>query len=269
MSTSPVIDLALRLWPSARDSGAVADSADLDTLLEAQGRPGAPAYDMGVRGTFACFPPDEVASLTLPTGESTQTDDEARLIGHLLVTRTLLGAGLHIDPRVTDALCDAYALSWTAAGGAPYHQTPLTLAVSLWLIALDPLSNLDRPLPIDWTPAAYRDATRWDLEYRLFSHYDIRGRAADWAAFVSGDPARHAGCSTWTMVEPLLRLASDARVRIALSQLSESTDQGERAPAAAMLERGRVAALLQAFIHDVTRGTARGADERGRPRPQL
>jgi hypothetical protein len=40
----------------------------------------------------------------------------------------------------------------------------------------------------------------------------------------------------------------DARARIALSQLAGSADRGEPAPAAVSLERGRIAALLQAFI---------------------
>ncbi|MEX2229682.1 MAG: hypothetical protein WEB13_08610 [Dehalococcoidia bacterium] len=266
MSDSPVLDLALRLWPGARDSGAVGDPADLDTLIEAQGQPGAPGYELGVRGTFACFAPDAVATLTLATGETVAADDEARFVAHLLVTRTLLGAGLHVDDRVTAAMCDGYALSWTAKGGAPYHHTSVALAVSLWLIALDPLSTSDRPLPIAWGPAAYQDPSRWDLEYRLFSHYDIRERAVDWAAYASAEPGRHEGCSTFTIVEPLLRMAQDGRVRIALAQLSEAEDGGGRAPAAAMLERGRIAALLQAFVRDVIRGTARGADER--PRPQ-
>ena len=37
MSTSPVLDLAIRLWPQVRDRGAVDDPNDLDTLLAAQG----------------------------------------------------------------------------------------------------------------------------------------------------------------------------------------------------------------------------------------
>lgn len=267
MSDSSTLDLALRLWPAVRDSGAVGDPSDLDTLLEAQNRPGAPGYELGVSGTFACFAPDQEATLTLPTGESVGSDEEARFIAHLLVTRTLLGAGLHVDDRVTAAMCDAYALSWTATGGAPYYQSPLALATSLWLIALDPLSTSDRPLPIDWAAPAYQDPERWDLEYRLFSHYDIRERAIDWAAFASAEPGRHEGCSTFTIVEPLLRIAHDGRVRIALAQLSEAEDGGGRAPAAAMLERGRIAALLQAFVRDVVRGTARSSDER--PRPQI
>ncbi|MDA0365712.1 MAG: hypothetical protein O3B31_04585 [Chloroflexi bacterium] len=267
MSDRPILDLALRLWPGVRDSGAVEDPTDLDTLLDAQGRPGAVGYELGVRGTFACFPVDQPATLTLATGETVASDAEARFIAHLLVTRTLLGAGMHVDERVTAAICDAYALSWTAKSGAPYSQTPLALAVSLWLIALDPLSDSDRPLPIDWSPAGYHDPARWDLAYRLFSHYDIRERATDWAAYVSAEPGRHDGCSTFAIIEPLLRMASDARARIALAQLSEADGGGGRAPAAAMLERGRIAALLQAFVRDVVRGTARGADER--PRPQF
>jgi hypothetical protein len=268
MSTSPILDLALRLWPQARDAGAVDDPSDLDTLLDAQGQPGAPAFDEGVRGTFACFAPGEPAELTLPTGEQTTSDAEARFVGHLLVTRTLLAAGLHVDERVTAAMSDAYALSWTARDSSRYGQTPLALALSLWLVALDPQGASDHPLAIDWSAPAFADAERWDLEYRLFSHYDVRERAIDWATYVSADPARHAGCSVFTIVEPLLRMAQDPRVRIALAQFSESADRGGgRAPAAAMLERGRVAALLQAFVRDVVRGAPRS--DGGLPRPQV
>ncbi|MDO9445217.1 MAG: hypothetical protein Q7K37_07860, partial [Dehalococcoidia bacterium] len=69
MTHSDVLTLALRLWPSVRDTGQVADAGDLDRLLAAQGQPGALGYDQGVRGTFACFAPDEEATLTMPTGE--------------------------------------------------------------------------------------------------------------------------------------------------------------------------------------------------------
>ncbi len=262
------LDVALRLWPQARDAGTIDDPSDLDALLETQGQPGAPAFEAGVRGTFACFLPGEEATLTLPTGEQTASDAEARFVGHLLVTRTLLAAGLHVDDRVTAAMADAYALSWTARDSTRYGQTPLALATSLWLIALDPAGASDHPLPIDWSPACFADAERWDLGYRLFSHYDIRERAIDWATFVSAAPGRHEGVSVFAIVEPLLRLGQDARVRIALAALSEAAERsGGRAPAAAMLERGRIAALLQAFVRDVVRRPAGGPENR--PRPQV
>jgi len=269
MPEQTALDLALALWPRMRDGGAVEDPSDLDRMLAVQGLPGAPGVERGVLGTFACFPPGEPASLTLATGEVTASEDEARFVGHLLVTRTLLAAGMHVDERVTQALVDAHALSWTAKGGENYHQTPLALATSLWLVALDPQSASDRPLPIDWDVPAYADGERWDLAYRLFSHYDVRERATDWAAYVSGDPSRHAGCSIWAIIEPLLRMAEEARVRIALAALSEAAERDRgRGPAAAMLERGRIAALLQAFVRDVVRGTASRRRD-GRPRPQI
>lgn len=252
MTGSDILDIALRLWPQARDHGTVDDPQDLDRLLAAQGQPGAPGYDCGLRHTFSCFPPDEEATFALTTGERPESDESARMVGHLLVTRTLLAAGLAIDARVTGAMCDAYALSWTTTGGkggSRYHQTPLVLAVSLWLVATDPLSRSDRPLPIDWSPDCFRQQDRWDPDYRLFSHYDIRERALDWTTYVSADPARHAGVSVWTIVEPLLRMVQDARVRIALAQFVDAADVGgEPAPAAAMLERNRIAELLRAFM---------------------
>ena len=245
MAGAPIIDLILRLWPRARDEGVVADPSDLDLLLATQGAPGAPGRDCGLRHTFACFGPDRVASFTLPTGERTSSDEEARFVGHLLATRLMLAAGLSIDERVMRAMCDAYGLSWTASTGGHYGQTPLALAVSLWLVALDPLSITDRPLPIEWDAECYRDTNRWDPEYRLFSHYDMRERALDWTTYVSVDPTRRGGVSIWTIVEPLLRLRDDSRSRLALAQLDDAGDVGApAASAASMLERNRVALLL-------------------------
>ncbi len=248
MSTSPNLDLALRLWPQVRDSGTVDDPAFLDALLATQGKPGAAAYEGGVSGTFACFPPDEVASFTLPSGEVTRDDEDARLLAHLLVTRVLLGSGLHVDRRVQRALADAHAIIWTARG--TLQASPLALATSLWLVALDPLQVSDQPLAIDWTPEGFQDPERWDLEYRLFSHYDIHQRALDWVAYASGAPRRHPGCSAWTVVEPLLRF-DDQRAQIALGQFATLAARGEdEAPAlaAAMLDRARVEALLRAHL---------------------
>ncbi len=245
MSTSAVLDLALRLWPQARDRGAVDDPSDLDTLMAAMGQPGAPGYEGGLRRTFACFGPDEEAAFVLPTGERTQSDAEARLLGHIIVTRTLLGAGLGIDRRVQTAAGDAYAQTWAVRGA--YDASPLTLATSIWLVALDEQQASDRPVNIDWTPALYDDADRWDTEYRLFSHYDIRERVLDWVSFASVSPNRHPGCSIWTIAEPLLRI-NDQRAQIALAQFVEASDEmDEDTPASAMLERARVAALLRGF----------------------
>jgi hypothetical protein len=247
MSESAILDLALRLWPSARDHGTVADPGDLDVLLDAQGLPGAPGYEGGLRYTFACFAPDVPAQFALPTGEQPADGASARFIAHLLVTRTLLAVGLGIDERVARAVAEAHVLSWVTVG-AGYHQTPLALATSMWLVALDPDSGSDRPLPIDWSAACFAEWGWWDPDDRLHSHYDVRERALDWATYVSFDGARHMGVSRWTMVEPLLRLERDTRARLALAQLSAADDVGDRAPAMAMLERNRVSGMLRAFF---------------------
>ena len=226
----------------------VENPAMLDRLLATVGQPGALGYDCGARATFACFDPDAEAVVTLPTGEQTTDDAEARFIGHVLITRTLLAAGLHVDRRVTAAMGAAYAFSWTATGGR-YGQTPLALATSLWLVALDPLSFSDRPLDIDWDAACFDDPERWDLDYRLFSHYDIRERAIDWSVYASVSPDRREGCSIYSIVEPLLRIDEDNRVRLALGAYAQAGDAAaESAPAAAMLERGRIAAMLQGNV---------------------
>ena len=248
MTDHEALTLALDLWPDARDRGMVDDPTALDRLLATLGQPGAVGYDCGMRNTFACFRPDEDAGLTLPTGEQTTSDSEARFVGHVLITRTLLAAGLHVDQRVTGAMGATYALSWTASGGR-YGQTPLALATSLWLIALDPLSISDRPIAIDWEASCLQDPERWDLDYRLFSHYDIRERAIDWAVYASGAADRREGCSVYSIVEPLLRMDEDNRVRLALASYAQAQDAAaEAVPAAAMLERGRIAAMLQGNV---------------------
>lgn len=252
MTNSETLSLALRLWPVVRDGGPVEDPIDLDRILATQGEPGAAYFTRGVRHTFAAFTPAQDAALTLPTGEQAPSDDEARFLAHLLLTRTLLAAGLYIDPRVVAAMSDAYALTWTSVAPG-YMQSPLAMATALWLVALDPDSGSDRPLPIDWTPELFQDADRWDLDYRLFSHYDIRERALDWAVSAAGSPDRRAGVSSWALVEPLLRLAGDARAATALASIEESGGAADAvAPAAAMLERGRIAALLQGYRASMT-----------------
>ena len=264
MPESPVLSIALQLWPQLRDGAPIDDPAALDELLAAQGQPGAPGHDCGITSTFACFPSDEEAALALPTGERSSSDEDARFIGHLLVTRALLAAGLTVDERVAQALATAHALSWTTQGGTHYQRTPLALAVSLWLVALDPQARSDRPLPIDWSPACY-ERDWWDPEYRLFSHYDVHERALDWCAYVSLDPARHEGCSVWTIAEPLLRLEADSRARVALPQLAahgEAATDGEPLPAAAGLERGRIALQVQGYL-----GSSQSSGDGGSIRP--
>jgi len=246
MSESKLVDLALRLWPSVRDRGVVDDPTDLDRLIDAQGLPGAPGVERGLLYTFACFAPDVAATFTLPTGERIEDDATARFVAHLLVTRTLLGVGLAVDERVAGALTEAHALSWVTST-SDHGQPPVALALSLWLIALDPLLDSDRPLPIEWGADLFNDVSRWDPDKRLFSHYDVREDALDWSTYVSYDGSRHAGVSRWTLMEPLLRMASDDRARLALSQLFGADDSGERAPASAMLERNRIAELMRAW----------------------
>lgn len=248
MSTSAVLDLAQRLWPQARDRGVVDDPADLDVLLGTLGMPGAPGYAGGLRRTFACFPPGEAATFALPTGEHPEHDEAARFVAHVLVLRVLLAVGLGVDERVSGALAASHALSWARVGGAHYGRTPLEMTSALWLIVLDPDGASDRPLAIDWSPAALQDPALYAPDVRLFSHYDVRERAIDWAHWVSRDRARHEGVSIWTMVEPLLRLGGDARVRLALAAFANTEDTGAPAPAAAMLERNRIAQLLRVYL---------------------
>ncbi len=103
--------------------------------------------------------------------------------------------------------------------------------------------------------ACFDDSTRWDPEYRLFSHYDMRERALDWAVYASVRPERREGVSLWSIVEPLLRLERDSRASIALAQFADSADPASTAPvpAAAMLERRRISDALRAQLGSASR----------------
>ena len=59
------------------------------------------------------------------------------------------------------------------------------------------------------------------IEYRLFSHYDIRERVLDWVSFASVDPSRHPGCSVWTIAEPLLRIMIEGEDKAAITQMAD------------------------------------------------
>lgn len=252
MKDTETIELALRLWPEARDSGYVSDPTTLDILLQTLGNKGALGYECGLRTTFSpSSQSDNLAPILLPTGEKTPTDElNTKLIANILITRTLIAAGLHVDERVIRSMADTYAFCWAPKGNAVI-ASPLARACSLWLIALDPSSASDKPLPVSWDAECFNNPEIWDTDYRLISHYDVRERAMDWAVFVSGDTARRDGCSRWTIIEPLLRLKDDSRTRIALSAYAESEDAVEiNASAASMLERGRIANLLNAVAWD-------------------
>ena len=249
MKDKETIELALQLWPEARDVGYVSDPTMLDILLQTLGTKCALGYECGLRTTFSpSSQSNNLPHIMLPTGEKTSTDElNTRLIANIIITRTLLAAGLHVDERITSSMADTYAFCWAPKDNA-IAVSPLARACSLWLIALDPASASDKPLPVSWNAECFNNPRIWDTDYRLISHYDVRERAMDWVVFVSGSPVRRDGCSRWTIIEPLLRLKDDSRTRIALSAYAESQDAVEtNASAASMLERGRIANLLNAI----------------------
>ncbi|MFN8638404.1 MAG: hypothetical protein U0360_02865 [Dehalococcoidia bacterium] len=205
---------------------------------------------------FACFGNYGTPRRSTPPTESDSGDDAAgRFIAHVLVTRVLLAAGLSIDPRVTEAPCAPCPVVGRGWHGLP--PEPARARDRAWLPALDPDSSSDRPLPIDWTADCFRDAERWDPEYRLFSHYDVRERALDWAVYASSRPERREGVSMWTIVEPLLRMERDSRASIARAVRGQRGLSSAACPAQAflaMLERRRIAALrAQAAPRDAAR----------------
>ncbi len=235
------IDIALEIWPVLRNGNNLEDLSHLDILLESRGISTAYGRTEGISATFGGFVEPVYSSITLPTGETTSSLEEAKLLCHIIVTRTLMSAGLDVDRRVQEAMGQAYANTWCVRGD--YNTTPLVLGTSLWLIALDSQNHSDTPLPIDWNASMYENSMIWDTEYRLFSHYDIKERALDWAVHVSHENERHRGCSRWNIIEPLLRI-EDERAELAvanfLNQLEENT---ENLSAKYIMERSRIAKL--------------------------
>lgn len=241
--TKTIIEKVFDTWPSIRDGQVISDISVLDYLLSLLGKKNAFGIAQGLNNTFSGFTDEDDQNIVLPSGESTRTPDEARLLAHILITRLLVGAGLDVDRRIQSALGDAYANTWCVKG--EYRTTPLVLAHSLWLIALDSQNHSDVPLVINWEPTYYQNAKVWDLNYRLFSHYDVKERALDWAVHVSHSSDRYAGCSRWNIIEPLIRI-NDERAHLAIKQLSESTDpEVQGIGAAEILERSRISRLLE------------------------
>jgi len=241
--TKTIIEKVFDIWPSIRDGQAISDISVLDHLLNLLSERNAFGVEQGINNTFSGFTNEDDQSIVLLSGESTHTPDEAKLLAHILITRLLVGAGLHVDRRIQGALGDAYANTWCVRG--EYSTTPLVLAHSLWLIALDPQNHSDIPLAINWEPTYYQNSEVWDLDYRLFSHYDVKERALDWAAYVSHSSERYSGCSRWNIIEPLIRI-NDERAHLAIKQLSDSIDpETEGIGVAEILERSRISRLLE------------------------
>ena len=235
------VDVALEIWPGLRDGNNLEDISDLDILLESQGIPTAYGSSEGISATFGGFTESVLPAVTLPTGETTSSLEEAQLLCHIIVTRTLMSAGLLVDRRVQEAMGQAYANTWCVKGD--YNTTPLVLSASLWLIALDSQNHSDTPLLIDWTASLYENSLIWDTDYRLFSHYDIKERALDWAIHVSHENERHRGCSRWNIIEPLLRI-DDERADLAVTNFLNQLDEGgENISARYIIERSRIAKL--------------------------
>lgn len=241
--TKTTIEIVLDTWPSIRDGQVSNDISLLDQLLSLFGEKNAFGVEQGIDSTFSGFADEDNQRIVLPSGEFTSTPNEAKLLAHILITRLLVAAGLHVDRRVQGALGDAYANTWCVKG--EYITTPLVLAHSLWLIALDPQNHSDIPLAINWDPTYYQNSGAWNLGYRLFSHYDVKERALDWAVHVSQSPDRYVGCSRWNIVEPLIRI-NDERAHLAIKQLSDTVDKEiEGIGAAEILERSRIFGLLE------------------------
>ncbi len=235
------IDVALEIWPDLRDGNNLQDLSHLDILLGSLGIPTAYGSSEGISTTFGGFTESASPTVTLPTGETTTSLEEAKLLCHIVVTRTLMSAGLDVDRRVQEAMGQAYANTWCVKGD--YKTTPLVLSASLWLIALDSQSHSDTPLPIDWSASIYENSLFWDTEYRLFSHYDIKERALDWVVHVSHENERHQGCSRWNIIEPLLRI-EDERADLAVTNfLNQLEEDAENISARYIIERSRIAKL--------------------------
>tara|TARA_Y100001970_G_scaffold89710_1_gene113078 strand:+ start:9313 stop:10062 length:750 start_codon:yes stop_codon:yes gene_type:complete len=249
MENIALIDSMQSAWAEVRDSGSLTNVGILDELLERIGKEGAPGYECGVINTFSVFSPDEDAKIILVTGEETSSDAEARFIGNLLAIRLFLAAGFIFDAKIISALSSTYGLSWTKKIGGNYGHSSLSLATSLWLIALDPKPESDEPFNIDWDLQCFNNDELWDLDYNLFSHYDIKERMLDWCIYAINNDDIIQDISIFTILEPLLHLQNDSRAKIVIDKFSDLNDHHESKSASAMVEKKRISDLVSSLIN--------------------
>ena len=231
-------------WNQLRDTGSLNDTSILDILLSRIGMEGSPGYDCGIRSTFSVFPPNIDAELILPTGEKSESDEDARFIAHILALRLFLGAGLGFESRIVDAIANTYGLSWTKKIGGNYECSKVALANSIWLIALDPKPESDIPLDIDWSLPCFQNEHLWDKNYNLFSRYDIKERMLDWLVYMSADEKKLVEISIFSFLEPIIRMKYDSRVKMILSKFSKFEDYHHSNSAVILMEKKRILNLL-------------------------
>ena len=244
MENIALIDSIQSAWTEIRDNGSLSNVKILDQLLERIGQEGAPGYECGILDTFSVFSPSEDAKIILPTGEETNSDSEARFIANLLALRLFLAAGFIFDGKIISALASTYGLSWTRKIGGNYGHSSLSLAISLWLIGLDPKPESDEPFNINWNLQCFQNSELWDLDYNLFSRYDIKERMLDWCIYAVNNEAIMKDISIFTILEPLLLLQNDSRAKIVIDKFSDLNDHHESKSASTLIEKKRIADLV-------------------------
>tara|TARA_Y100001970_G_C14249673_1_gene870854 strand:- start:3138 stop:3887 length:750 start_codon:yes stop_codon:yes gene_type:complete len=249
MENTALIDSMQSAWVEVRDTGSLSDVAILDQLLQRIGQEGAPGYECGVLDTFSIFDKNEDAKIILSTGEETTSDTEARFIGNLLAIRLFLAAGFIFDAKIISALASTYGLSWTKKIGGNYGHSSLSLSISLWLIALDPKPESDEPFNINWELECFQNNELWDLDYNLFSRYDIKERMLDWCIYAVNNEDTMRGISIFTILEPLLQLRNDSRAKIVIDKFSDLNDHHESKSASTLIEKKRISDLINKIVY--------------------
>ena len=249
MENTALIHSMQSAWTEVRDTGSLSDLGILDQLLQRIGKDGAPGYECGIFDTFSIFDKNEDAKIFLSTGEETSSDTEARFIGNLLAIRLFLAAGFMFDAKIISALASTYGLSWTKKIGGNYGHSSLSLAISLWLIALDPKPESDEPFNINWELQCFQNNVFWDLDYNLFSHYDIKERMLDWCIYAINNEDTIRDISIFTILEPLLHLQNDSRAKIVIDKFSDLNDHYASKNASTLIEKKRIADLVNQIVN--------------------
>jgi hypothetical protein len=231
-------------WVQLRDKGALDDLEILDILMGKIGLAGSPGYDCGIRDTFSIFSIDDDAKIFLPTGELTKSDEEARFIANILAIRLFLAAGFGFEAKIINALASTYAMSWAKKSGNNYGHSALTLAMSIWLIALEPKPESDEPFPINWDIPCFDNPEIWNFEFNLHSRYDIRERILDWCILIVNNTTLINDVSIFTILEPILYMKNDFRAKLFLDKFSELQDHHESSTASTLMEKKRIVDLI-------------------------
>ena len=135
-------------------------------------------------------------------------------------------------------------MSWAKKSGNNYGHSALSLATSIWLIALEPKPESDEPFPINWDIPCFDNPEIWNFEFNLHSRYDIRERILDWCILIVNDTTLINDVSIFSILEPILYMKNDSRAKLFLDKFSELQDHHESSTVSALMEKKRIVDLI-------------------------